>query len=213
MDLKLTFAGLFGGSSCCLEGSKTSFSEVGLPLHLSGWKEEEAEVQERRRSYEKWAQHRDHRKEGRQHNFSAFTGELMLLTFLVLGLKSCLPRPWMERKWSGGKTCSEGLPGFLPGDRFHRPRKIPDSHVCLTVFLVQLFPFYCPSGASSVRKFFSLFVETWGHLRMFEQFLMDLRWLGGCISFLGFPGGSVVKNLPPVHGGTGLTPGWEDSLE
>ena len=87
MGLKLTFVGLFGGSSCCLEGSKTSFSEVGLPLHLSGWKEEEAEVQERRRSYEKWALHKDRWKERRQHNFNAFTGEFVLLTFLVLRIK------------------------------------------------------------------------------------------------------------------------------
>ena len=29
----------------------------------------------------------------------------------------------------------------------------------------------------------------------------------------GFPGGSVVKNLPANEGDTGSTPGWEDPLE
>ena len=28
--------------------------------------------------------------------------------------------------------------------------------------------------------------------------------------FLGFPGGSVVENLPASAGNTGLVPGWED---
>ena len=31
--------------------------------------------------------------------------------------------------------------------------------------------------------------------------------------FLGFPGGSVVENLPASAGNTGLVPGWEDPLE
>ena len=29
----------------------------------------------------------------------------------------------------------------------------------------------------------------------------------------GFPGGSVVKNLPASEGDPGSTPGWEDPLE
>ena len=32
-------------------------------------------------------------------------------------------------------------------------------------------------------------------------------------SILGFPGGSVVKNLPANAGDTGSIPGWEDPLE
>ena len=31
--------------------------------------------------------------------------------------------------------------------------------------------------------------------------------------FLGFPGGSVVENLPASAGNTGLVPGWEDPLK
>ena len=30
---------------------------------------------------------------------------------------------------------------------------------------------------------------------------------------MGFPGGAVVKNLPAFARGTGLVPGWEDTLE
>ena len=33
------------------------------------------------------------------------------------------------------------------------------------------------------------------------------------ISSLGFPGGSIVKNLPANVGDTGSIPGWEDPLK
>lgn len=68
MDLMPTFTRLVCGSSCCLGevGNKSSFLDVELFLHLSGWKEEVAGVKERQNNCEKWDLHRDHGTEGRQ---------------------------------------------------------------------------------------------------------------------------------------------------
>ena len=110
----------------------------------------------------------------------------------------CHPE-WRENEVMRRCIRKAGLDSFLLTGSTG-PWKIADSHVCLTAsFAHSYFPSIVLLVPLSVRKFFSLFVQTQGHLWAFEQFLVALRWLGGCISFLGFPGGSVVKNLTPVQ--------------
>ena len=110
----------------------------------------------------------------------------------------CHPE-WRENEVMRRCIRKAGLDSFLLTGSTG-PWKTPDSHVCLTAsFAHSYFPSIVLLVPLSVRKFFSLFVQTQGHLWAFEQFLVALRWLGGCISFLGFPGGSVVKNLTPVQ--------------
>ena len=58
----------------------------------------------------------------------------------------------------------------------------------------------------------SFFFSFFNYILFLNYTIFYLRPTLGTVA-TGFPGGSVVKNLPANEGDTGSTPGWEDPLE